>query len=65
MQGEKVRKMVDQALDNLAAALEAGKSEQLKKYLTAMGRFHRYSLSNVLLINMACPQATRVGAQLA
>jgi antirestriction protein ArdC len=57
---EKTRQLVDAQLDRLAAALEAGESEQLKAYLAAIGRFRRYSIGNVLLISMACPHATRV-----
>jgi len=34
----------------LIEQLEAGQSEGLTAYLTAMGRFHRYSLSNCLEI---------------
>jgi hypothetical protein len=30
--------------------LEAGHSEDLTAYLSAMGRFHRYSLGNILEI---------------
>ncbi|MCY2954833.1 MAG: ArdC family protein [Planctomycetota bacterium] len=57
---EKTRKLVDEKLDELAAALEAGQSESLRQYLAAMGRFHRYSLGNILLIEMARPDATHV-----
>src|SRR6202035_960453 len=49
-----------EALDRLAAELEAGKSETLRNYLTAMGRFHRYSWGNVLLISSQRPDATHV-----
>jgi hypothetical protein len=54
------QQIIRQALDELTAALEAGHSEQLKAYLAAMGRFHRYSWGNVLLIHMACPGASHV-----
>ncbi len=57
---DKIRKMASQAVDELVAAVEAGKSEQLKAYLAAMGRFHRYSLGNQLLISFQRPDATRV-----
>ena len=59
-QSEKTRKLVDEKLDELAAALEAGQSESLRQYLAAMGRFHRYSLGNILLIEMSRPDATHV-----
>src|SRR3984893_13483145 len=60
MADDKVRKIAEEALDRLAAELEAGKSEALQNYLTAMGRFHRYSWGNVLLINSQRPDATHV-----
>jgi len=60
MADEKVRKLAEEALDKLAAELEAGKSEALQNYLATMGRFHRYSWGNVLLIAWQRPTATRV-----
>ena len=56
----KIRKMASQAVDELVAAVEAGKSEHLKAYLAAMGRFHRYSFGNQLLIHLQMPDAKRV-----
>jgi hypothetical protein len=44
----------------LIEQLEAGHSETLTDYLTAMGRFHKYSLLNVLEITRQMPQATQV-----
>src|SRR3978361_168573 len=40
--------------------LEAGHSEGLTAYLTAMGRFHTYSFGNILEIARQRPDATRV-----
>jgi hypothetical protein len=40
--------------------LEAGHSERLTAYLTAMGRFHNYSFGNILEIARQKPDATRV-----
>ncbi|MDE1161986.1 MAG: ArdC family protein [Acidobacteriaceae bacterium] len=40
--------------------LEAGKSDALTDYLTAMSRFHNYSFGNVLEIARQMPEATRV-----
>lgn len=60
MNGEKTKKMVDSAIEDLAASLEEGKSESLKAYLAAMGRFHRYSVGNAILIATARPDATHV-----
>jgi len=60
MSDEKVRKIAEEALERLAATLEVGQSEALKNYLSAMGRFHRYSWGNVLLIASQRPGATHV-----
>ena len=57
---EHARQLADRALDQLAEALERGQSETLQGYLRAMGRFHRYSFGNVLLIASARPEATHV-----
>jgi antirestriction protein ArdC len=57
---EKTRKIAEEALDRLAAELQAGRSEALKNYLAVMGRFHRYSWGNTLLIASQRPDATRV-----
>ena len=38
--------------------LEAGHSEGLTAYLTAMGRFHSYSFGNILEIARQRPDAT-------
>jgi hypothetical protein len=60
MSDEKVRKIAEDALNRLAAELQAGRSETLQSYLAAMGRFHRYSWNNALLIQSQRPTATRV-----
>ncbi|MBN1489920.1 MAG: DUF1738 domain-containing protein [Phycisphaerae bacterium] len=60
MNGEHVRKQVDESVEQLMRHLDRGRSEQMKAYLSAMGRFHRYSWGNVLLIAMQRPDATRV-----
>src|ERR1700727_140276 len=39
---------------------EAGHSEGLTAYLTAMGRFHKYSFGNILEIARQKPSSTRV-----
>lgn len=57
---DKARKVAEEALARLAAELEAGKSDQLKGYLTTMSRFRRYSWNNVLLISAQRPGATQV-----
>lgn len=60
MKGQEVKKQTEEALDELATALDQGKSDRLKQYLTAMGRFRRYSLGNIMLIGFQRPDATHV-----
>lgn len=60
MKAEQARKMADQALEDLAAALKAGKSKALTRYLDMLSRFHRYSFGNVMLILAQKPDATHV-----
>ena len=60
MKTEQIRGLIAQATDTLAAELEAGKSGQLQAYLTAIGKFHRYSVKNAILIWLQHPTATRV-----
>lgn len=52
--------MVQRALALLADSLESGRSQNLRDFLQAVGRFHRYSLNNVCLILAQKPDATRV-----
>ena len=52
--------LIKQAVDHLIQQLEAGKSEALTAYLSAMARFHNYSFGNVLAIARQKPDATRV-----
>lgn len=54
------KSLIDEALDNLAGALEQGKSQSLATYLAAMAKFHRYSFGNILLIASQRPDASRV-----
>lgn len=54
------RQLADNALKQLAAALERGQSETLISYLAVMGQFHRYSWNNCLLIAQQRPEAKRV-----
>lgn len=51
---------IDRSIDQLIAAIEDGHSGQLRQYLAVMGRFHRYSWANQLLIAAQRPGATRV-----
>ena len=60
MKAEQANKLADEALTNLAAALEQGKSEALTAFLAAAARFHDYSFGNVMLTITQKPDATRV-----
>jgi N-terminal domain of anti-restriction factor ArdC len=52
--------IIKQAVDYLIQQVEAGKSETLTAYLTAMARFHNYSFGNIVAIARQMPTATRV-----
>lgn len=60
MKSEQIKEMTDRASGQLVAALQSGRSETLTSYLKAIGRFHRYSLNNVLLIALQKPNASYV-----
>jgi antirestriction protein ArdC len=60
MNSENIKKVTNQAIEQLVEALQAGKSEALTNYLAAVAKFHHYSFQNILLIARQCPQATRV-----
>jgi antirestriction protein ArdC len=60
MKSEQIKEMTDRATEQLVAALQAGHSQALSAYLKAIGRFHRYSLNNVLLIASQKPNASYV-----
>ena len=60
MKSEQIKEITDKATEQLVAALNAGHSEALTGYLKAIGRFHRYSLHNVLLIASQKPEASYV-----
>lgn len=54
------KELFDKAIAELKLQLDLGHSEALTRYLDCVGRFHRYSWRNVLLITMQCPNATCV-----
>jgi antirestriction protein ArdC len=56
----KIAEAVATASEQLVAALKAGQTEVLKRYLEAMGRFRKYSFTNCMLIFCQKPDATRV-----
>jgi len=60
MKAEQAKQIVSTATEQLSQALERGHSETLRNYLAAIGRFHRYSLRNVMLIASQNPTATHV-----
>lgn len=60
MTREAVQDLVERPFAALVAQLEAGRSDTLKAYLAAVGRFHRYSWTNQFLIASQRPEATRV-----
>jgi hypothetical protein len=60
MKSEQIKEITARATEQLVAALNAGRSEALTGYLNAIGRFHRYSLYNVMLIASQKPDASYV-----
>ena len=60
MKSEQIKELTEKATEHLIAALQQGHSEALTCYLKAIGRFHRYSLHNVLLIALQKPNASYV-----
>jgi len=54
------QQVVSAAADRLLDALRQGRSEAMADYLRVMGRFHRYSFNNVLLIAQQRPTASNV-----
>lgn len=58
--GDQARQLTTEAIQKLAQALEAGKSDTLTAFLTAVARFHHYSFGNVMLIAAQRPDATHV-----
>jgi hypothetical protein len=59
MNSENIKKVTNQAIEQLVDALNAGHSEALTRYLAAMAKFRAYSFLNVLLILKQCPTAGR------
>ena len=54
------KELIEGSIGVLIEALEAGRSEVLTAYLSAMSKFHYYSFRNVLLIAVQKLGATRV-----
>ncbi|MCK5125554.1 MAG: DUF1738 domain-containing protein [candidate division Zixibacteria bacterium] len=60
MKENKAKSLIDIAFNELIESIEKGQSEVLKNYMKTMGRFHNYSFTNIMLISMQFPTATRV-----
>jgi hypothetical protein len=60
MNRDEALKKSDDALEELAQALQQGKSEKLLEYLGMLSRFHHYSFCNLILIFTQFPNATQV-----
>ncbi len=60
MNREEVRRIACEAFDCLVRDVEAGRSESLREYRRAMGRFRNYSLGNTILIHSQRAGATYV-----
>ena len=60
MNSENIKRVTNQAIDQLITALNEGRSETLTQYIAAIGRFHCYSFRNVMLIASQKPAATHV-----
>ena len=59
---EDAMKVAEQKLQELAQALEQGRSQVLEDYLAAVARLHKYSFRNLMLIASQCPEAVHVRA---
>lgn len=56
----RARELAREALNELTTALQRGQSDAMRRFLSFLARFHRYSFSNVLLIHVQSPDATHV-----
>lgn len=60
MKSKEALELVDAGVKSLTEALAAGKSDNLKRFLTVAANFHNYSLNNWFMIFGQRPDATRV-----
>lgn len=60
MKAEQAKNLTSEAIEKLAKALEAGKSDTLRAFLSATAKFHHYSFGNIMLIATQRPNASRV-----
>jgi hypothetical protein len=54
---EEIKNKTKEAAEYLVASLEAGHSEVLTQYLSAMAKFHTCSFGNIMLIARQKPSA--------
>lgn len=60
MKREEAMQLVEEGIAALNEALRNGHSETLERFLETVARFHRYSLSNAILISAQRPDSSRV-----
>ncbi len=60
MNENKAKAFIDNAIQALITLVDKGHSDSFREYLKAISRFHKYSLTNIMLIQMQCPHATRI-----
>ena len=60
MKRDEAIKLVQSGFEQLESALQNGKSDQLKAYLSTMARFHNYSFRNLVMIWSQREDATKV-----
>ena len=58
MKNEKIKETTSKAIEQLIPGLNEGRTEALTQYLAAIGRLHRYSPRNVMLMASEKPTAT-------
>jgi hypothetical protein len=56
MKIQQAREVATKALGNLADSVRQGQTEVFRNYLAAMGKCHRYSPTNILLIRQSAPR---------
>lgn len=60
MTKDRLKELNSAAMDNLIQAVEKGKSEDFRRFMEFMGKFHKYSFGNQSLIWMQNPEASHV-----
>ena len=57
---ERLKEITDRIEAGIQEMFQSGNVQKYEAYLRTMGRFHRYSVNNVMLILMQRPDATLV-----